>query len=62
VSEATDLVVTGVAKDGMALKVRTALAALESGVTCVRIGRSDIVVDPAAGTRIRREAEVLAWR
>lgn len=62
VSEATDLVVTGVAKDGMALKVRTALAALESGVACVRIGRADIVVDPAAGTRIRREAEVLAWR
>lgn len=62
VTEAADLVVTGVARDGMALKVRTALAALEAGVACVRIGRSDIVVDPAAGTRIRPEAEVLAWR
>jgi acetylglutamate kinase len=51
-----------VARDGMALKVGTALAALESGVASVRIGRSDIVVDPDAGTRIRREAEVLAWR
>jgi acetylglutamate kinase len=62
VTEAAELVGTGVARDGMALKVGTALAALESGVASVRIGRSDIVVDPDAGTRIRREAEVLAWR
>ena len=61
-TEAAELVVAGVARDGMAMKVETALAALESGVACVRIGRSDIVVDPDAGTRIRREAEVLAWR
>lgn len=60
--EAAELVATGAARDGMALKLRTALQALEAGVPCVRIGRSEIVVDPAAGTRIRQEAEVTAWR
>jgi acetylglutamate kinase len=62
VSEAEELMATGIARDGMALKVRTALDALQAGVASVRIGRSEIVLDAAAGTRIRQDAEVMACR
>lgn len=60
--QAAQLVSSGVARDGMALKVGTALDALYAGVAGVRIGRPEIVLDPAAGTKIFREAEVMACR
>lgn len=59
-TEAADLITNGIARDGMALKLGAALRALDAGVVCVRIGRSDIVLDPDAGTRLRHQSEVVA--
>lgn len=59
---AAELIASGVARDGMALKVTTALAALRAGVARVRIGLPEIVLEPGAGTKIHREAEVMACR
>ncbi len=60
VAQAAELMADGVARDGMWLKVGAAVDALASSVSAVRIGRPEIVADPAAGTRIRRESEVAA--
>lgn len=58
--EAAALAATGIASDGMAVKVRAALSALEAGVACVRIGRADMMRDAIVGTRIVEEPEVAA--
>jgi len=61
-AEASSLIENGVATGGMALKLRTALAALETGVKGVRIGNSAALTDETAGTRIGVAREVTAWR
>jgi acetylglutamate kinase len=58
-ADAESLVATGVATGGMALKLRAAVQALEMGVPCVRIGRSQVLVRDTAGTRIRTAGEVV---
>lgn len=55
-AEADALIRTGAAGGGMALKLRAALSALDAGVASVRIGRPDMVLDAAAGTRMHRRA------
>jgi acetylglutamate kinase len=62
VVEAASLIETGVATGGMALKLRAATRALETGVAGVRIGSAAALADEAAGTRIRQGSEVVAWR
>ena len=57
---AAELIENGTARDGMLVKVRAALRALEIGVPRVRIGPVDMLVDPNAGTTIRADAEVAA--
>jgi acetylglutamate kinase len=57
--EARQLIANGIASGGMAVKLSAALAALEAGVTRVRVGPLDMLNDATAGTLIRRE-EVLA--
>jgi acetylglutamate kinase len=61
-AEASSLIENGVATGGMALKLRTALAALETGVKRVRIGNPSALADETAGTRIGVASEVTAWR
>lgn len=61
-AEAEALIAAGVASGGMALKLRAAIQALETGVTSVRIGRSGTLVDGVAGTRLRLSSEVLTCR
>ena len=46
------LIAAGVAKDGMAAKLRAAAAALKGGARTVRIGDLGLFDTPAAGTRI----------
>jgi acetylglutamate kinase len=62
VGDAQSLIAANVATGGMALKLRAAIRALETGVGSVRIGRSDAVVDESAGTRVRLSREVMACR
>jgi len=50
--ELETLISTGVARDGMAAKLRAAAAALRGGAQGVRIGNLDMLDGPAAGTRI----------
>jgi acetylglutamate kinase len=57
--EALDLIARAEAKDGMAVKLRAALDALDRGVAAVRIGKPEAVSRPELGTRVRRNAEVL---
>lgn len=59
-ARAAGLLEDGIARDGMAVKVRAALRALEIGVPRVRIGPVEMLVDDAAGTSIRASAEVAA--
>ena len=60
--EASELIARAEAKDGMAVKLRAALDALERGVAAVRIGRSEAVTRPDRGTWLRPDLEVLACR
>jgi len=46
------LIASGVARDGMAAKLRAAAAALRSGARAVRIGDLELFRNKAAGTRI----------
>ncbi len=55
-AEAAALVASGVARDGMAVKLAAGLRALRSGVTAVRIGPVECLADPAAGTWLGRTA------
>jgi acetylglutamate kinase len=50
VSEAADLVSSGVASGGMAVKMSAAVKALGHGVQAVRIGTEQVLFDDAAGT------------
>jgi acetylglutamate kinase len=58
--EASELIARNEAKDGMAVKLRAALDALERGVPAVRIGRSEVLTRPEQGTRLLPDLEVLA--
>jgi acetylglutamate kinase len=58
--EAQQMIASETASGGMALKLRTALAALEAGVASVRIGSFETLLDAAAGTRISPGSEVIA--
>jgi acetylglutamate kinase len=51
------LVRSGVAHGGMAVKLEAALAALRAGVSCVRIGGLEMLVDVNAGTTLRGAME-----
>jgi acetylglutamate kinase len=53
---AAELVRSGVAHGGMAVKLEAALAALRAGVSCVRIGGLEMLVDANAGTALRGAA------
>ena len=52
VTEIEGLIASGVARDGMAAKLRSAAAALRGGARAVRIGDLTMLERPAAGTRI----------
>lgn len=54
--EAVSLVETGVATGGMRVKLGAAVTALGSGVAAVRIGSTQVLFDPAAGTALRSMA------
>lgn len=58
-AEALDLIARDEAKNGMAVKLRAALGALDRGVSAVRIGRPEAVSRPELGTRVCRNVEVL---
>jgi acetylglutamate kinase len=51
-TEIEGLIATGIAKDGMAAKLRAAAAALRGGARAVRIGDLELFRNPTAGTRI----------
>ena len=53
-ADALALVATNVATGGMAVKLQAAVAALEAGVTRVRVGSLAMMNDATAGTTIRR--------
>ncbi|HWV57716.1 MAG TPA: acetylglutamate kinase [Longimicrobiales bacterium] len=59
-SRAAELLEDGTARDGMSVKVRAALRAIEIGVPRVRIGPVEMLFDPNTGTTIRADAEVVA--
>lgn len=54
---AEELLASGVARDGMAVKVSAALEALRAGVPSVRIGSIEMLEDTSAGTRLRAVEE-----
>jgi acetylglutamate kinase len=51
-TEIEGLIAAGIAKDGMAAKLRAAAAALRGGARAVRIGDLEMFRTPTAGTRI----------
>jgi acetylglutamate kinase len=51
-TEIEGLIAAGIARDGMAAKLRAAAAALRGGARAVRIGDLELFRNPAAGTRI----------
>jgi acetylglutamate kinase len=51
-TEIEGLIAAGIARDGMAVKLRAAAAALRGGARAVRIGDLELFRNPAAGTRI----------
>lgn len=51
-TEIEGLIAAGIAREGMAAKLRAAAAALRGGARAVRIGDLDLFRNPAAGTRI----------
>jgi acetylglutamate kinase len=61
-AEARALIESQQATGGMAMKLEAAMKALAEGVSSVRIGRFEMLVNGAAGTRVRQETEVLSWR
>lgn len=54
--EARSLVRAGVAQSGMAAKLEAAMAALDAGVGCVRIGNMEAIRDFTRGTRVSASA------
>jgi acetylglutamate kinase len=60
VVDAMGLMESGVASGGMAVKVEAGIAALRAGVSCVRIGGLEMLVDNLAGTALRDAVEVSA--
>lgn len=59
-SEAERLIAEAVATDGMAVKLRAAVLALQTGVTRVRIGPLEMLWDVDAGTAL--STEEIAWK
>lgn len=59
-AHAAALLANGVARDGMAVKVASALEALDAGVPVVRIGALEMLTDERAGTRVSAFEEVSA--
>jgi acetylglutamate kinase len=51
-TEIEGLITAGIARDGMAAKLRAAATALRGGARAVRIGDLELFRNPAAGTRI----------
>jgi acetylglutamate kinase len=51
-TEIEGLIAAGIAKEGMAAKLRAAASALRGGARAVRIGDLEVFRNPAAGTRI----------
>jgi acetylglutamate kinase len=51
-TEIEAMIAAGIAKDGMAAKLRAAASALRGGARAVRIGDLEVFRNPAAGTRI----------
>jgi acetylglutamate kinase len=60
VPDAIGLMESGIARGGMAVKVEAAIAALRAGVSCVRIGGLEMLIDNSAGTAVRDAVEVSA--
>ena len=58
--EALELVASGVASGGMAVKLKAAVSALDAGVASVRIGNLETLVSASAGTVLRRSLEAVA--
>lgn len=50
--EASALIATGTAREGMAVKLEAALAGVAAGIGAVRIGPLDMLVDAGAGTSV----------
>ncbi len=59
ISSARELIATGAAGGGMAAKLEAAMAAIEGGVSRVRIGGIEMLGDPTAGTLIRSATGVV---
>jgi acetylglutamate kinase len=59
-AEAAALIASGAARDGMAVKLDAAAAALAAGVPSVRIGPPGILDGTAPGTVLIPEAEAVA--
>lgn len=59
-SEAESMLDSGIARDGMAVKLRAGLRALRAGVSAVRIGPVESLVDQKAGTWLVPERAVAA--
>lgn len=59
-AEAESLLESGIARDGMAVKLKAGLRALRAGVSAVRIGPVESLVDPAAGTWLVSERALAA--
>ncbi|MFO7259724.1 MAG: acetylglutamate kinase [bacterium] len=59
-AEAATLIDSGVARDGMAVKLDAAAAALAAGVRSIRIGPPGLLDGTAAGTTLVQEAEAVA--
>jgi acetylglutamate kinase len=51
--QAVSLIETGIAFGGMRVKLGAALSALDCGVPAVRIGDTQVLLDPLAGTMLR---------
>ncbi|HSJ16147.1 MAG TPA: acetylglutamate kinase, partial [Longimicrobiales bacterium] len=58
--EAAELVASGAASGGMAVKLAAACSALEAGVSAVRIGDLETLTSASAGTVLRRSLEAVA--
>lgn len=61
-AEAAVLLSSGVARDGMAVKLGAALRALRAGVSSVRIGPVEALADGGVGTWLAREAATAGAR
>jgi acetylglutamate kinase len=59
-NDAQELVASGVASGGMAVKLKAALSAVQAGVSSARIGNLETLVSASAGTVLRGSLEAVA--